>query len=71
MDKEHHKHVCGTLREVNEDEHDLRSGRRMKEFEFPGNKDVLSFPCQCRFAPQRVVRASRKIQGQLSMQHTT
>ncbi|KAF9550711.1 translational activator for mitochondrial COX1 [Mortierella hygrophila] len=36
MDKEHHKHVCGTLREVNEDEHDLRSGRRMKEFEFPG-----------------------------------
>ncbi|GJJ70371.1 mitochondrial splicing suppressor protein 51 [Entomortierella parvispora] len=35
-DKEHHKHVCGILREVNEDEHDLRSGRRMKEFEFPG-----------------------------------
>ncbi|KAF9169804.1 translational activator for mitochondrial COX1 [Mortierella sp. AD010] len=36
MDKEHHKHYCGVLREVNEDEHDLRSGRRMKEFEFPG-----------------------------------
>lgn len=36
MDEEHHKHVCGVLREVNEDEHDLRSGRRMKEFEFPG-----------------------------------
>lgn len=36
MGKEEHKHVCGTLREVNEDEHDLRSGRRMREFEFPG-----------------------------------
>ncbi|KAF9986854.1 translational activator for mitochondrial COX1 [Modicella reniformis] len=36
MDKEHHKHTCRVLREVNEDEHDLRSGRRMKEFEFPG-----------------------------------
>jgi splicing suppressor protein 51 len=43
MDKEHHKHVCGTLREVNEDEHDLRSGRRMKEFEFPGNKQDRPF----------------------------
>lgn len=42
-DKEHHKHVCGILREVNEDEHDLRSGRRMKEFEFPGN--VASLFC--------------------------
>ncbi|KAF9583071.1 translational activator for mitochondrial COX1 [Lunasporangiospora selenospora] len=41
MDKENHKHVCGTLREVNEDEHDLRSGRHLKEFEFPGpqNRD--------------------------------
>ncbi|KAH9934680.1 uncharacterized protein B0H18DRAFT_977675 [Fomitopsis serialis] len=29
---------CG-LREVNEDEHDLRSGRRMREFELPGPQD--------------------------------
>lgn len=28
-----HKEVCDRLREVNEDEHDLRSGRRMTEFE--------------------------------------
>jgi len=40
MDEEHHKHVCGVLREVNEDEHDLRSGRRLKEFEFPGNNNT-------------------------------
>ena len=39
-DLEHQKY-CGRLREVNEDEHDLRSGRRMKEFELPGSPTVL------------------------------
>jgi hypothetical protein len=34
-DQEHSKY-CWRLREVNEDDHDLRSGRRMPEFEMPG-----------------------------------
>ena len=34
-DQEHQKY-CSRLREANEDEHDLRSGRRMREFELPG-----------------------------------
>lgn len=34
-DSEHIKY-CGRLREANEDEHDLRSGRRLREFELPG-----------------------------------
>ncbi|KAH9484147.1 Protein MSS51, mitochondrial [Psilocybe cubensis] len=34
-DEEHRKY-CSRLREANEDEHDLRSGRRMREFEMPG-----------------------------------
>lgn len=34
-DEDHGKY-CGRLREVNEDEHDLRSGRRLREFELPG-----------------------------------
>ncbi|KAF4615531.1 hypothetical protein D9613_002928 [Agrocybe pediades] len=34
-DGEHQKY-CSRLREANEDEHDLRSGRRMREFEMPG-----------------------------------
>ncbi|KAF8905963.1 zinc-finger of mitochondrial splicing suppressor 51-domain-containing protein [Gymnopilus junonius] len=34
-DPEHHKY-CPRLREANEDEHDLRSGRPMHEFELPG-----------------------------------
>ncbi|CCL99340.1 uncharacterized protein FIBRA_01358 [Fibroporia radiculosa] len=36
---EEHKKYCGRLREVNEDEHDLRSGRRLREFELPGPQD--------------------------------
>lgn len=34
-DKEHPKY-CTRLHEANEDEHDLRSGRRLREFELPG-----------------------------------
>ncbi|KAJ1675485.1 translational activator for mitochondrial COX1, partial [Spiromyces aspiralis] len=35
QDEQHRKEVCEYLRTANEDEHDLRSGRRMSEFEFP------------------------------------
>ena len=34
-DQEHQKY-CSRLREVNEDEHDLRSGRKLHEFDLPG-----------------------------------
>lgn len=30
-----HQENCKILREINEDDHDLRSGRPMREFEFP------------------------------------
>lgn len=35
-DYESHVEICDTLREVNEDDHDLRSGRFFPEFEYPG-----------------------------------
>ncbi|KAJ2081071.1 translational activator for mitochondrial COX1 [Coemansia sp. RSA 988] len=35
QDRSHHEELCGHLREANEDEHDLRSGRTLREFEFP------------------------------------
>lgn len=35
-DYESHLEICDTLREVNEDDHDLRSGRFFPEFEYPG-----------------------------------
>jgi len=41
-----HSKYCSRLREVNEDEHDLRSGRRLREFELPGAFPGISEPCQ-------------------------
>jgi len=35
-DYENHLELCDTLREINEDDHDLRSGRQFVEFEYPG-----------------------------------
>ena len=35
-DYESHMEICETLREINEDDHDLRSGRFFPEFEYPG-----------------------------------
>ena len=35
-DYETHMEICDTLREANEDDHDLRSGRYFSEFEYPG-----------------------------------
>ena len=52
-DQEHQKY-CSRLREVNEDEHDLRSGRKLHEFYLPGiaflaiRHEVLDFPNQHR-----------------------
>lgn len=34
-DYESHLEICDTLREINEDDHDLRSGRFFPEFEYP------------------------------------
>lgn len=35
-DYESHLEICDLLREINEDDHDLRSGRFFPEFEYPG-----------------------------------
>ena len=35
-DYEMHLEICDTLRQINEDDHDLRSGRGFPEFEYPG-----------------------------------
>ena len=35
-DYESHMEICDTLREINEDDHDLRSGRFFPEFQYPG-----------------------------------
>ncbi|KAJ1964828.1 translational activator for mitochondrial COX1 [Dispira parvispora] len=38
QDKANHDKICQWLRETNQDEHDLRSGRAFKEFEFPSTQ---------------------------------
>jgi mitochondrial splicing suppressor protein 51 len=35
-DYENHIELCATLQQINEDDHDLRSGRYFSEFEYPG-----------------------------------
>ncbi|CAK7563332.1 MAG: translational activator for mitochondrial COX1 [Sporothrix epigloea] len=35
-DYEAHLEICGTLQQINEDDHDLRSGRVFPEFDYPG-----------------------------------
>lgn len=35
-DYENHMEICDTLRQTNEDDHDLHSGRKFPEFEYPG-----------------------------------
>lgn len=34
-DYEAHLEICDTLKQINEDDHDLRSGRNFEEFEYP------------------------------------
>lgn len=42
-DYESHLEICDTLRQINEDDHDLRSGRFMPEFEYPGSQRAEEF----------------------------
>lgn len=37
-DYENHLEICDTLRQINEDDHDLRSGRSFSEFVYPGSQ---------------------------------
>ncbi|KAG2348476.1 hypothetical protein BDR05DRAFT_980670 [Suillus weaverae] len=46
MADQEHKKYCSRLREVNEDDHDLRSGRKFRELEMPGPQayeEAISF----------------------------
>jgi hypothetical protein len=59
-DKDHAKY-CSRLREVNEDEHDLRSGRRLREFELPGAFALRLRTSSNTFVPQVQVHRIRKL----------
>ncbi|KAF2673962.1 hypothetical protein BT63DRAFT_452018 [Microthyrium microscopicum] len=70
-DYEEHMKICDTLREINEDDHDLRSGRYFEEYDFPDryleeaavnftNWDTLLF-----------TRGFEAIDQERSLRHTT
>ena len=59
-DNDHAKY-CSRLREVNEDEHDLRSGRRLREFELPGAFPLRLNILSNTFVPQVQVHRIRKL----------
>lgn len=42
-DYESHLEICDTLREINEDDHDLHSGRFFPEFDYPGPQRAEEF----------------------------
>ena len=42
-DFESHLEICDTLRQINEDDHDLRSGRLFPEFEYPEHQRAEEF----------------------------
>ena len=56
-----HARYCSRLREVNEDEHDLRSGRRLREFELPGAFPLRPMALLQTFVPQVQVLRIRKL----------
>lgn len=56
-----HARYCSRLLEVNEDEHDLRSGRRLREFELPGAFPLRPRTLSQTFVPQVQVHRIRKL----------
>jgi len=59
------------LREVNEDEHDLRSGRAIKEFELPGPQDYESTPSFKSWDTLFYTRNFRSIDSDRSRRHVS
>jgi predicted RNA-binding Zn-ribbon protein involved in translation (DUF1610 family) len=60
-DDNDHAKYCSRLREVNEDEHDLRSGRRLREFELPGAFALRVGTLRHTFVLQVQVHRTRKL----------
>jgi splicing suppressor protein 51 len=70
-DIEKHKAVCGQLKEINEDEHDLRSQRPFPEFQFPKTQlpdAVVNFTNWDTFF---ITRNFNNIEDDRAMRHVT
>lgn len=68
---EQHLEYCGRLREINEDEHDLRSGREIKEFEMPGAQDYESTPSLASWDSLFYTRNFSSVDSERSRRHVS
>lgn len=70
-DYESHLEICDTLREINEDDHDLRSGRFFPEFEYPGPQIEEALVNMTNWDTYLYSREFRAINEARSMRHAT
>jgi splicing suppressor protein 51 len=70
-DYEEHMKVCDTLREINEDDHDLRSGRYFNEFDFPERYMEEAVSNFTNWDTLMYTRGFEAIDGERNMRHAT
>lgn len=70
-DYESHMEICDTLRQVNEDDHDLRSGRFFPEFEYPYPSIEEALPNMTSWDTYLYTREYNAINEERSLRHAT
>jgi len=70
-DYESHLEICDTLREINEDDHDLRSERFFPEFEYPGTQMEEALINMTNWDTFLYTREFRAIDDERSMRQVT
>ena len=70
-DYEHHAEICDTLRQANEDDHDLHSGRFFPEFEYPGPQIEEILPNMTNWDTYLYTREYNAINEDKSMRQAT
>lgn len=70
-DYEAHLEICDTLREINEDDHDLRSGRFFPEFEYPSDQIEEALPNMTNWDTLLYSREFNAINDERSMRQAT
>jgi len=70
-DYEAHLEICDTLREINEDDHDMRSGRFFPEFEYPGYQIEEAMVNMTNWDTFMFSRGFEAINAERSMRHAT
>lgn len=70
-DYENHIELCDTLRQVNEDDHDMRSGRSFPEFEYPWPQTEEILPNMTNWDTYLYTREYNAINDERSLRHAT